>query len=85
MSWISWFYLIVGLVTLFAGIVTARRSPRNERIFATVALLLPIGFLLWAYADMQRAFDIFRIGSICCLVGLAAWILLMIRRNRAPR
>jgi hypothetical protein len=89
MTWIPWFYAFVAVVTFPVGVYSAMRAPRDEKVFAIGALLMPIGFALWAYGygpDFAHTnFPVVESGSVCCLIGVIIIILLMIRRRRAPR
>jgi amino acid transporter len=88
-TWIPWFYAFVAVVTFPVGVYSAMRASRDEKVFAIGALLMPIGFALWAYGygpDFAHTnFPVVESGSVCCLVGVILTVLLMIRRRRAPR
>jgi dipeptide/tripeptide permease len=89
MSWIAIFYAVVAVLTFPVGAYNAVRAPRNEKIFAVGTLLMPLGFALLAYGygpDFARTnFVVVETGNACLLIGAILFVLLLVRRGRAPK
>ncbi|HEY5258704.1 MAG TPA: hypothetical protein VIJ12_10060 [Candidatus Baltobacteraceae bacterium] len=89
MTWIPWFYGLVAVLSFAVGIVNVTKARANEKIFAIGALLMPVGFALWAYGYRSgfafRSATAVQIGTVCCLAGVILYAALTIRRNKASR
>lgn len=89
MSGMSWFYIVfyivVGAITAYMGLQTARAAGRNEKVFAFGTLFMPLGCLLWALGtDPIAGRNISLAGTGCFFIGAIMYVLMTIRRSRTP-